>query len=232
MPKTRTEMTPPPVKTMWSTIDVTKFGPLKEARMARLARMIWTEGSFKKEFLAQPKEVLAQEASLILPAQTRVIVVEEGSGGTAHFAVPATPPKSEILYRFEQIANWWMLAHGFFFWMSRMEHGEKAGALLEGVQVAFIARMWTDPKFRADLLADPKPVLEKETSMSFPGVKSYEDTSDRIHMVLPLAPKDQDLDASFQSMGSWFMTAHTWWYWLLFPRLLSPAEPVVTDWVG
>jgi hypothetical protein len=51
-------------------------------------------------------------------------------------------------------------------------------------------------------------------------------------MVLPLSPKDQELDASFRSMGSWFMTAHTWWYWLMFPRLLSPAEPVVTDWVG
>src|ERR1700726_4777312 len=157
MPQTMTDRTPPPVKTMWSTIDVTKFGPLKEARMARLARMIWSAGRLKKEFFAQPKEMLAREASLILPAHARVTVIEEGSGDTAHFAVPATPPTSEILYRFEQIANWWMMAHGFFFWMSRMEHGEKAAGLLEGVQVAFIARMWTDPKFRSGLLAEPKP---------------------------------------------------------------------------
>jgi hypothetical protein len=81
MPKTTSAMAPVPVKTVWSTIDVTKFGPLKEARMARLARMIWSDAEFKKEFLAHPREVLAREASLILPAQTRVLVVEEGSGG-------------------------------------------------------------------------------------------------------------------------------------------------------
>jgi hypothetical protein len=232
MSQTSTVRTPPSVKTMWSTIDVTRFGPLKEARMARLAYMIWSDAGFKKEFLAHPKEVLAREASVILPAQTAVTVIEEGSGGSAHFAVPTTPPKSELTYRFEQIANWWMMAHGFFFWMSRMEHGEKATALLEGVQVAFIARIWTEPKFRSDLLADAKPVLEKETGMRFPAVRSYEDTADRLHLVLPLAPRDQELDTSFRSMGSWFMTAHTWWYWLVLPRLLSRAEPVVTDWVG
>ena len=80
MPQTMTDRTPPPVKTMWSTIDVTKFGPLKEARMARLARMIWSDGRLKKEFFAQPKEMLAREASLILPAHARVTVIEEGSG--------------------------------------------------------------------------------------------------------------------------------------------------------
>src|SRR4030081_3359693 len=117
MPQTATERMPPPVKTMWSTIDVTKFGPLKEARMARLARMIWSDGSFKKQFLAEPKEILAREASLILPAHARVTVVEEGSGGSAPFPGPATPPQSGILLSFEQIANWWMMAHGFFFWM-------------------------------------------------------------------------------------------------------------------
>lgn len=231
MLKTNVPAVSAPVKTVWSTIDVTKFGPLKEARMARMARIIWSDPNFKKEFLAHPKDILEREASLILPPATRVRAIEENSEGTVHFVVPPTPSKSELTYRLEQISNWWMTAHSYFYWMSRLEHGEQAAGLLDGVQVAFLARMWTEPTFRSALLSDPKATLEDETGMKFPPVKSHEDTFDQVTIVVPLAPKDQKVDG-FETLGSWFMAAHTWWYYLLSPRLLSPAYPVVTDWVG
>src|ERR1700730_3197970 len=156
---------PAPVKTVWSTIDMTKFGPLKEARMARLLRWAWSDPKFKKDFLAHPKEILEREASVILPAQTMVTAFEENSDDIVHFVVPVTPPKSELTYRLEQIADWWMLAHAFYFFMSTLEHGERAGALLDGIQVAFLARIWTEQAFHSAIIADPKSVLEKETGM-------------------------------------------------------------------
>ena len=223
---------PAPVKTEWSTIDMTKFGPLKEARMARLLRWAWSDPKFKKDFLAHPKEILEREASVILPAQTMVTAFEENSDAIVHFVVPVTPPKSELIYRLEQIADWWMLAHAFYFFMSTLEHGEQAGALLDGIQVAFLARIWTEPAFHSAIIADPKSVLERETGMSFPAVKAHQDTPEHVRMVLPLAPNDQKLDRGFETMGSWFMTAHTLWWFLNYPRLLAPAFPVVTDWVG
>jgi hypothetical protein len=223
---------PAPVRAVWSKIDMTKFGPLKEARMARLLRWAWGDPNFKKDFLAHPKEILEREANVILPAQTTVTAMEENSGDIVHFVVPVTPSKSELTYRFEQIADWWMMAHSFYFFMSSMEHGDQAGALLDGVQVALLAHIWTEPDFRTAILSDPKFVLEKETGMSFPAMKAHQDTEDHVRMVLPLAPKDQKLNRGFETMGSWFMTAHTLWWFLNYPRLLSPAFPVVSDWVG
>jgi hypothetical protein len=232
MSTTSANTIPAPVKTVWSTIDMSKFGPLKEARMARLTRWYWSDPSFKKEFLGHPKEILEREASLILPAHTEVTAIEENSGDIVHFVIPTTPPKSEITYRLEQIADWWSMAHTFHFWMSRLEGGEKAGALLDGVQVAFLARIWTDPEFHKAILSDPKAVLEKETGMRFPPIRAQQDKDDQITMVLPAAPRDQKMDGGFETMGSWFMMAHTLWWWHMYPRLLSPASPVVTDWVG
>jgi hypothetical protein len=194
--------------------------------------MAWADSDFKKEFLAHPKLILEREASLVLPANTKVSLIEETLRGPVNFVVPITPPKSEITYRLEQIADWWMMAHTFYYFMSRMEDGERATALLDGVQVAFLARIWTDPEFRKGILSDPKAVLEKETGMRFPAMKSIEDTEDQITMVLPLAPRDQKLDGGFETMGSWFMIAHTLWWFCMYPRLLAPAYPVVTDWVG
>jgi hypothetical protein len=232
MPKNANTLIPAPVKTVWSTIDMSKFGPLKEARMVRLLRMAWGDSDFKKEFLAHPKEILEREASLVLPAQTKVSMIEEDIRGPVNFVVPITPPKSDITYRLEQIADWWAMAHTFYYFMSRMEQSEQAAALLDGVQVAFLARIWTDPEFRKEILSDPKSVLEKETGMKFPAMKSIEDTEDQITIVLPLAPKNQKLNDGFETMGSWFMIAHTLWWFCMYPRLLSPAYPVVTDWVG
>jgi hypothetical protein len=232
MPKGSNTAIPAPIKTVWSTIDISKFGPLKEARMIRLARLAWGDPDFKKELFARPKEILEREASVVLSAQTKLTVIEEDSRGPVHFVVPITPPQSELTYRLEQIADWWMLAHTFYYFMSRMEHGEQAAALLDGVQVALLARIWTDSEFRKGILSDPKSALEKETGMKFPAMKSIEDTEDQITMVLPLAPKNQKMDDGFETMGSWFMIAHTMWWFLMYPRLLSRAYPVVTDWVG
>ena len=98
---------PAPVKTVWSTIDMTKFGPLKEARMARLLRWAWSDPKFKKDFFAHPKEILEREASVILPAQTMVTAFEENSDGAVPLEIEVTvqagtPPQQSFAERYPE----------------------------------------------------------------------------------------------------------------------------------
>lgn len=229
---TRPPVTQAPIKDRWSGVEAVNYGPYFEAKMARLAHLVWGDPAAKAAFLADPKAVLAREVQLHLPAGLEVKVIEEGEGGVEHFVVPVSPPTSEFYYRFEQIAGWWMMAHGFTWWMSRLENGDQAFRMLDALQIMIIGHIWNDPAFRARMLADPKAALEADSGAIFPPMKSWEDTATRIHLVLPKAPTAHEVRGEFGEMGRWFMTAHTWWWWLLTARMYAPAKASVSDLVS
>jgi nitrile hydratase alpha subunit len=57
------------------------------------------------------------------------------------------------------------------------------------------ARAWTDPAFKARLMANPAAVL-KEAGVDVPSgmkVKAVENTSDTAHFILPAPPADGEL---------------------------------------
>jgi hypothetical protein len=60
------------------------------------------------------------------------------------------------------------------------------------VWAQIIARAWSDKKFKQKLLQNPAEVF-KEYGLSFPeGIQVTENTSHKIHLILPVAP-DEDL---------------------------------------
>lgn len=155
-------------------------------------------------------------------------MLEEGEDGHEHFVVPLKPPRGEFSYRFEQISNWWMMAHGFTWWMSRLENGHEATKMLDALQIMIIGHVWNDEAFRKLILTNPNAALEGDSGVKFPPMKAWEDTDSRIHLVLPKPPTGHKIRGEFDVMGS----AHTCWWFLLTPRIYGPAKSVVTDLVS
>lgn len=222
-----------PIKSKWSDIDVTDFGPYREARAAALARSLWLEPGKKDELFAKPKSVLSEALGLDFGAAD-VQVIDKATDEFV-FVLPRIPPKDELWYRYEQISGWWMFAHAMWWWMVR-EHGEGVAPYLNALNVQIIGRSWNDAPWRQAMIDDPRATLEAEIKASFPPrlkVRSVVDSDDVIHFVPPPHPKDEDLSEVPDRLAGLFAVSHTWWQWLVWPKLLSPAKPgVVTGMVG
>ena len=67
-----------------------------------------------------------------------------------------------------------------------------------------VARAWSDPAFKAQLLADPNAVLVAAGASVPPGVKIrvVENTDTLVHLVLPPRPADGELsDAALERVA-------------------------------
>jgi hypothetical protein len=66
-----------------------------------------------------------------------------------------------------------------------------------------VARAWSDPAFKAQLLADPKAALAAAGASVPPGVrvKVTENTDQLVHLVLPARPAETELsDADIETV--------------------------------
>lgn len=214
------------VKEHWSGIDVSKeFGPYQESVQARLAQRLWDDESLKQALKDRP-DAYFEETGFERPHERSVRIVDK-TPQQFIFVVPLIPPESEIWHRYEQISNWWMYAHAFHWWMRR-DHGSKVDPFLSSLDVQIIGRSWTDMDWRRALLADPRATLERELAAKFdPGldVQVIEETSDHI-LVLPDDPASEETGSKAKHLGSLFGMAHTYWQWLVWPRLMRRLDDV------
>lgn len=215
----------PPIKKEWSTVNVESFGPYFEANAAALARKFWSDPTAKQELLRAPKGVLERELGIDLGSKT--VKVIDKKPDEFYFVLAATPPKDELWYRYEQISGWWMFAHAFWWWMTR-EHGDKVALFLNSLNVQIIGRSWNDVPWRQAMIDDPRATLEKELGAEFPPhlkVRSLVDDENTIHFVLPTHPKDEDVEGPAEHLlAGLFAMAHTWWQWLVWPKLQRPID--------
>lgn len=222
----------PDVKTTWSTIDTTNYGPYREALQMRLLLRLWHEDALKQEFLNNPKAVLERESLIKLPANTQVKVLEDNAN-LFHFVLPQKPPEEEFAYRFQQIADWWMVAHSLIWW--QMRNGVDLATLdhfRQGVHVFIIGRSWKDPQFVPEMQQDAKARLAKEIGATFPddlNVVAPVDTPTLKHFVIPKRPQDEHLIEQSEHLAGWFATGHALWWWLNCPRLLTPLPEKLED---
>jgi hypothetical protein len=70
---------------------------------------------------------------------------------------------------------------------------EKSGSGHQAKFSTIVAKAWSDPAFKARLLADPKAVLEAEGVTIATKVQVVENTSALSYFVLPEAPSKADL---------------------------------------
>lgn len=216
------------VKREWSGIDVRDFGPYRESLAAAIALRSWDDPDLRRALVETP-ETYFRETGLPAPDGMDLRVIEKTPEQFV-FVVPAHPGEAALWYRYEQIANWWMLAHGFFWWMRR-EHGAAIDPLLGALGVQIIGRTWTDPDWRDRLLADPRATLEAETGGTFHPdleVTAVEETDAHI-VVLPTDPKAERVADAAAHTASAFAMAHTWWQWLVWPRLMRPVDGSAID---
>jgi len=76
----------------------------------------------------------------------------------------------------------------------------------------------------------PRETLEAEVGAKFPPslqVKSLLDTPETVHFVIPTPPKDEDIGAAAEHLTGTFAIGHTWWQWLVYPKLSRLADPTV-----
>lgn len=225
-------LTLPDVKTIWSTIDVKTYGPYRETLQMRLLLRLWHEDALKQEFLSNPKAVLERESYIQLPDEVQVNVLED-SADLFHFVLPQKPPEEEFAYRFQQIADWWMMAHSLIWW--QMRNGADLVALdrfRQGVHVLIIGRSWKDPQFVPEMQQDAKARLAKELGATFPDnlrVVAPVDTPTLKHFVIPKRPQDERLVEQSEHIAGWFAAAHALWWWLNCPRLLTPLPGKLED---
>lgn len=139
------------VKSEWSGIDVRDFGPYREALAARLGQRLWSDAGLRRR-LAEAPETYFGETGLSAPDGMDLRVIDKGVDEFV-FVVPRVPPEVELWYRYEQISDWWMLAHGFYWWMRR-EHGDAVDPFLGALGVTSggrgpirtgATRCWTIP---------------------------------------------------------------------------------------
>jgi hypothetical protein len=221
------------VKPIWSTIDVRNFGPYYENMAAVLAEKIWSDPAFKAELLNDPVAVLAREVNLVLPTGCKINLVDKRPD-EFYFVLPEIPPKEELWYRYEQISGWWMFAHSLWWWMHR-QFGKKVSPFLTALNVQIIGRTWNDLPWRQAMIDQPRETLEAELGAKFPPglqVKSLVDTPEVINLVIPTQPQDEDIEAAAEYLAGMFAMGHTWWQWLVYPKLLRPIDPgIVTGMV-
>ncbi|MBD2060647.1 NHLP leader peptide family natural product precursor [Oculatella sp. FACHB-28] len=222
----------PDVKTTWSTIDATTYGPYREALQMRLILRLWHEDALRQEFLSNPKAVLERESHLKLPADTQIKVLED-TANLFHFVLPQRPPEGEFAYRFQQIADWWMMAHSLIWW--QMRSGADLATLdhfRQGIHVMIIGRAWKDPQFVPEMQQDAKARLAKEIGATFPDyltVVAPVDTPTLKHFVIPKRPQDERLIEQSDHLAGWFATAHALWWSLVCTRLLTPLPEKLED---
>lgn len=59
------------------------------------------------------------------------------------------------------------------------------------INAEFISRAWRDQTFRADLIRDPRGVVERELGVHLPEhiqIQIHQETSDTLHFILPPPP--------------------------------------------
>ncbi len=175
------------VRSSWSGLDMSNFGPHQEALQLRLLNTLWDDERERGAFLRDPKAVLAANGVIDLPDSVEVKVFEE-EDNLFRFAVPVAPPMEDAWYRYEQMASWYLFAIGWWFWLTRQGRPDAAEKLRNGIQVAIIGKIWNDAEYRSWILKDPRAALASETGLSFPPplkVEALEDTPELIHLVIP-----------------------------------------------
>lgn len=216
------------VKPVWGGIDVRSFGPYYENLAAVLADKLWSDPAFKAELLKDPKTVLVREVGLELPKGQQINVVDKRPE-EFYFVLPEIPPQQELWYRYEQISGWWMFAHSLWWWMNR-QFGTKVSPFLTTLNVQIIGRSWNDLSWRQAIIDQPRETLEAELGAKFPPelqVHSLVDTAEVINLVLPTQPKDENIEAASEYLAGMFAIGHTWWQWLVYPKLLRSIDPAV-----
>ena len=211
------------VKTTWSGIDVSKISPYHEALQAELLYRIWQDTSLKLQLFDSPKAFLAKEAGVVLPDTLEIEVLSEDVDGTFYFIVPFKPVSQQEQYaRLEHMGNWWMTAHTF--WWHLHLHHPGADRFRQALQAMIIGHVWSDQKFRQGMLIDAKETLANEIGLSFPEtlqIKTLEDTPNCCHLVVPNRPSYSLFDGTSR-LSDWWMTAHTFWAWLIWPSIHAP----------
>lgn len=216
------------IKSVWSGIDVTKFGPYHENLAAALAEQIWNNAEFKSKLLKDPKKVLKQEINLEVLESQKINIIDK-QPDEFYFVLPAIPSKTELWYRYEQISGWWMLAHSMWWCMTR-DFGDKVSPFLTALNVQIIGKSWNDESWRQSMIDEPRKTLEAEVKTKFPPtlkVYSLVDTDEVINLIIPTRPQEENIEANVEHLAGMFAMGHTWWQWLVFPKLLRPADPSV-----
>ena len=211
------------VKARWSGIDVAGFGPYRESVAAALARRCWRDPDLAGRLVADP-DLYFEETGFERGSAGRLTILAKAADEFV-FVVPATPPSDELWYRYEQISNWWMLAHGFYWW-ARREQRDAVDPFLAALDVQIIGRCWNDPDWRERLLDDPRATLEREMGSAFsPGlrVRAIDEGHGRV-LVLPPDPVSEAVDGAGEHGADLFAVAHTWWQWMIWPRLMRDIE--------
>ncbi len=221
------------VKKVWSNIEVTTTtGQYHEALQFRLLLRLWYDDALRQEFIGDTKRVLAREAQLELPSNMQVKVVEDNAN-LFHFILPRKPPQEEFNYRFQQIADWWMVGH--YLCYRQLRDGKDLAAVdkfRQGLHVMIIGRTWFDPDFKQAMIRDAKTTLANEIEATFPPaleVKAPEDTDGVTYLVIPQRPQDQQLLDQSEHLAGWFAAGHNFWYFLNTGRLLRPLPQKEED---
>lgn len=221
IPKNNTDILT--VEKTWSGVEVTDFGPYFEAIQARLLDCIWSNAEFKKEIFTDPKAVYTRESDISFSDGMDIKVFDD-TDESFYFIVPEAPLEEEIRYRYEQFANWWSLAHAWWYMYAKEGGLEKARTFREGLQALWIVRTWSDDAFKEKLIGDPKTVLDEEMGIVLPSsleVKCIAQPRNALYLVVPVNPADKKLD-EHSLMGDWWRTAHTYWWFITSLRFSQP----------
>jgi hypothetical protein len=143
----------------------------------QLVARAWGDAAFKQRLLAEPKAVLAEQG-IPFPPEVEVRVHED-SPTTVHLALPPAPRDEPADMPADQA--------------QMNPYGPRY------LQLA--ARAWSDPAFKARLLAEPAAALAEQGIAMPPGVelRVHENDAAVVHLTLPPAPgeelSDEQLDA-------------------------------------
>ncbi len=147
--------------------------------MQELLNTVWSDASFKQEFISNPKATLSQ-VGVTVADNVELTVLEENENNL-YLVIPS----AEIASTFET----------------------------EGDLIAqLIARAANDADLRAEMLADPKAVIARETGLVIPeesNVAVFEQTADKAYFVLPRPSEDGERELSTAELetvaaGGWF----------------------------
>ena len=106
--------------------------------------------------------------SAFVPAHAQVSESVEDTADRFRFILPRTPAKEEFNYRYQQIADWWMLAH--YLGVRQLREGKELASVdsfRKALHVMIIGHVWFYPSFKRAMIEDAKAALEAETGARF-----------------------------------------------------------------
>lgn len=159
---------------------------ISHEKASKIIKKAWSDETFKKQLLANPKKVIGAETGYEIPEGVTAKVLEE-TAKKFFLVLPPKPSKMPDPKKMEAL--------------EKMKSSKKLGR--SHYMALLVSKTWQDETFKKQLLADPRKAIQKEFGAEIPKdltIQVKESDPKTFYFVLPSKPSDEISDSELESV--------------------------------